>query len=342
MQTIIRKMVFVTLIGGIFGSAHSFAQPAAIESKPWAAIVEAAKREGVVFFYGAQSNPVLQRLSDGFRKAYPEIRVEFTRMNSGPMVSRLDQERTTGADGADVAIPTEFTWLRDRVKEGQLMRPVGPASRDWPALFLHEGHFITGTYEPFGIAYNSKLVTKQPRTYNDLLAPEFKGKLGIPQVPATILIAWYDWLDKTQGMDFPAKVMAMDPKVYTSGPALAQAIAANEITASLLNNPSSFKPLVSNGAPIGFSVPNPAFAFANYVTAFRWAKRPHAGLVLLDWMMSRDGQAVWTGNGEGASPLKGIPGALEVPGQVTFIDPDQWPPEAQKRYIERYNRVYRK
>ncbi len=340
-RAVLAHAVIAISVASIFTSSAS-AQSAAPDTRNWATVLDAAKKEGTVFFYSAQAVPVLQRLSDGFRKAYPTIKVEFTRMNSGPMIARLDQERTSGADGADVAMPTDYAWMRSRVKEGQLSRPIGPSMRDWPANFLHEGHFVTGSYEPFVLAYNSKVVSRPPRAYTDLLAAEFKGKLGIPEAPAAVIIAWYDWLDKTQGMDFPSKIMAQDPKVFISSPPLAQAIASGEINASLLNNPSSMRALVDNGAPIAFNVPDPAFAFANYVAAFRWSKRPNAGLVLLDWLMSRDGQAVWCGTGESASPLKGIAGALQVPGSVTFYDPDQWSPEAQKRYVERYNRVYRK
>lgn len=332
----------VLVLAGGMNMAPAFSQAVPAPSSSWPDIVGAAKKEGTVFFYSASSVPVLQRLSDGFRKAYPELRVEFTRMNSGPMIARLDQERMTRVDGADVAIATEYAWLQGHAGAGNLLPSSGPAVRGWPAAFLHEGHFVTGSYEAFVLAYHSRLVANPPRSYADLLKPEFKGKLGIPQIPATVLMAWYDWLDKTQGMDFPGKVMAQNPKVYLSSPPLALPIASGEITASLLNNPSSLKVLVTNGAAIGFTVPDPAFAFSNYVAALRWSKRPNAALVLLDWLMSREGQTVWSVTGESASALKNIPGAFEVPGSETFYNPVEWTPERQKKYVERYNEVYKK
>lgn len=48
------------------------------------------------------------------------------------------------------------------------------------------------------------------------------------------------------------------------------------------------------------------------------------------------------GTGESASPLMGIAWALQVPETVTFHDPDQWLPEAQKRHVEWNNRACRK
>ena len=337
-----RPRIAAALLVAALGLASTAGAQQAAPAASWPAIVAAAKKEGTVFFYGTMAVPVLQRLADGFRKVYPDIKVELTRMNSGPMMSRLDQERSSGVDGADLTIHTDYGWFQDRAKEGKLFKPVGPSMNGWPAAFFYEGSFFAGSYEAFVLAYNTRLVSNPPRTYSDLLKPEFNGKLGIPQVPAAIIIAWYDWLDKTQGMDFPSKVMAQNPKVFISSPPLAQAIASGEIAVSLVNNPSSIKPLQVTGAPISYTVPNPAFGFATYVATVGWSKRPNAGLVFADWLQSRDGQTVWSGTGESASALKGIPGAFETTGTITFYNPNEWPPEAQKRYVERYNQVYKK
>ena len=142
--------------------------------------------------------------------------------------------------------------------------------------------------------------------------------------------------------DVLARVMAQNPKVFISSPPLAQALAAGEIGAALLNNPSSLKSLMNSGAPINYNVPNPAYGFQVFVTALGWSKRPNAGLVLADWLMSRDGQTVWSGTGESASPLKGIPGAAEVPGTVKFYNVAEWTSEAVKRYTDRWNQQYKK
>ena len=303
----------------------------------WPAIVAAAKKEGMVFFYAPMGVPVLQRLTDGFKKAYPDIKVEFTRMNGGPIIVRVDQERSNGADGADLIIGSELAWMVERAKEGRFLKLAGPALNGWPSNYLFEGSYFTGAYEVFVLAYNTKAVANPPKSYADLIKPEFSGKLGIPTVVSTMVLSLYDWLEKTQGPDYPARVMAQNPKVFISSPPLAQALAAGEIGAALLNNPSSLKSLMNSGAPINYNVPNPAYGFQVFVTALGWSKRPNAGLVLADWLMSRDGQTVWSGTGESASPLKGIPGAAEVPGTVKFYNVAEWTSEAVKRYTDRWN-----
>jgi iron(III) transport system substrate-binding protein len=310
---------------------------------PWPAVVVAAKKEGTVFFYGSMAVPVLQRLADGFRKAYPDIKVEFTRMNGGPIIQRADQERTTGTDGADLIIGSEIAWMVERARQGLFHKPMGPALANWPSNFIFEnGSYIAGAYEPWVLAYNTKLVSTPPRSYQDLLKPEFKDKLGIPQIPSTLILSWYAWLEQSQGADYPTRIMAQNPKVFISSPPLAQAIAAGEISASLLNNPSSIKTLMNSGAPINYTVPSPAYGFQLLVGALSWSKRPNAALVFIDWLMSREGQTVWSGTGESASPLKGIPGAAEVSSDIKFYNYTEWTPEVVKQYTEKWNRQYKR
>lgn len=325
----------------LVGAAPALAQAPA-PGTPWPAIVAAAKKEGTVFFYAPMAVPVLQRLTDGFKKAYPEIKVEFTRMNGGPIVVRVDQERANGTDGADLIIGSEIGWMIERSKQGALLKLAGPALNGWPSNYLFDGTYFTGAYEVFVLAYNTKLVANPPRSYADLVKPEFKDKLGIPTIPSTLILSWFDWLEKTQGADYPAKVMALNPKSYISSPPLAQALAAGEISVALLNNPSTMKSVMNTGGPINFNIPNPSYGFQVWVAALGWAKRPNAGLVLADWLMSREGQTVWSGTGESASPLKGIPGAADVPGNVKFYDIKEWSPEAVKQYTEKWNRQYKR
>ena len=335
-----RAAIALGLAGAMLGTPAWSQAPTA--STPWPTIVAAARKEATVFFYAPMAVPVLQRLADGFKKAYPDIKVEFTRMNGGPIVVRVDQERSNGAEGADLIIGSEIGWMIERSKQGLLQKLAGPALNGWPANYLFDGAYFTGAYEVFVLAYNTKLAANPPKSYVDLVKPEFAGKLGIPTIPSTLILSWFDWLEKTQGADYPAKVMAQNPKSFISSPPLAQALAAGEISVALLNNPSSLKSLMNSGAPINFNIPNPSYGFQVWVAALGWSKRPNAGLVLADWLMSREGQTVWSGTGESASPLKGIPGAAEVPGSVKFYDINEWTPEVVKQATEKWNRQYRK
>lgn len=315
------------------------AQAGAQSSGAWNNTVAAAQKEGRVLFYTALLQSTLDRISGGFRKAHPGITIEAQR--GGLMGPKLDQEEATGADGADVFVSADVPWFVRRTKDGKLARLGNPSAAAWPGRFLGPGNVyaIIGM-EPFVIAYNKKLVTNAPRGYADLLRPEYRGRLGTTESFATPLVAWYDWLEKTEGGDFLQRLKAQNPRLYTGAPPLAQAVASGEIAATLYGVPSSIKPLIDNGAPVEFVVPNPSLGTRYAIAALGWSKRPAAAQVFVEYLMSREGQALWHGRGETASPLQGIPGSLDISG-ITPWDSDAYTPETAKQGMERFNKIFK-
>ena len=93
---------------------------------------------------------------------------------------------------------------------------------------------------------------------------------------------------------------------------------------------------MEKGAPIEYVVPNPGIGNRYAMAAFGWSKRPEAALVLLDFLMSIDGQTAWHGRGESASPRAGIQGDLSS-SAVTHWVPEDFPPDIVKRSTERWN-----
>ncbi|MEK7214225.1 MAG: extracellular solute-binding protein [Chloroflexota bacterium] len=247
-------MVLGTLLPGA-----AFAQAGA-QAAEWAKIVAAAKKEGNVHFYGGTPVQQGQRLMAGFRKAYPDIAIDYVRLPSGEMVTRIDRERLSSADGADVALGAELLWFQERDKEGNLLRPAGPSVADWPAKFLRGRNLVVIGIEPFVMAYNTKLVPNAPKRYADLLTPEFKGRIGGNELAATSVVAWYDWMEKTQDRDYLIKLKSLNVKLYASAVGTSQAIASGEIVATPgTATVTTVKPLMDQGAPINYVRPIPAF-----------------------------------------------------------------------------------
>ena len=305
----------------------------------WANIVAAAKKEGRVVLYNSVPLPPIQRSAAGFQKRYPEIEVIYQRGPSGQLLSKIEQERNASADGADILISTEINWYVDRAKEGRLLKVQGPEARTWPAKYLFEGAIPILDLEPFVIVYNrNEVKSNPPRGYADLLRPEFRGRLGTSELASTTVIGWYDWLEKTQGADFLQKFRAQNPKLYVGAVPGGQAAASGEIAVSAFNVTTAVKSLVDAGAPLEIVVPSPGLGIQHGAAVFGWSKRPNAGLVFLDYLMSREGQTAWNGTGESASPLAGIPGALSA-DSIVPVDVTAFPEPVAKAYRDRWNKV---
>lgn len=310
-------------------AAPSFAQGSGGDSPPsWKAVQTAAQKEGKVVIYSQVQVPVLTRIKADFEKANPGITLEFVRMAGTPIIAKVEQERKSGADGADVLQQTEMLWFQAQAKEGLLRAPSGPAARNWPAEAMRAGVAPILALEPIGlIVYNTNIVKSSITGYADLLRPEFKGGIGVIEPGLSPSgVAWYDWLEKTQGAGFVAKLAAQSPRQYTSALPSTQAVASGELKVSTWGILSASKPLLKQGAPITIVLPKPGLAVIHGGAVLGWAKRPNAAMVLMDYLMSERGQATWAREGEYASPLPGIPNALNWRALTPF-DQAHYTPE---------------
>ena len=328
--------ISLSTIGGGAGNAHA----ADIGDASWKLVQIAAIKEGRVILLGNPVPAVLARLKADFDKSNPGIVLEYTRISAPPqLLSKADQDRLTGADGADVVLTAgERPWFEERAKNGQLRKPSGPASRNFPAAFMIGGMAPILALEPLLIAYNTNLVKTPVTSYADLLRPEFKGRMGTAAISGGLITAWYDWLEKTQGADFLEKFAAQSPKIYAGAVPNTQAVASGEIAATAFSNPSTSRPIMELGAPIQVLKPNPAFGISYGGAIVAWAKRPNAAAVFMDYLMSPRGQATWSGGGDSASVLPGIPGSMDAK-TINPVDPVPYTPEVVKAYIQKWEKL---
>jgi iron(III) transport system substrate-binding protein len=328
-------------VAATFASQAALAQFRGYSQAEWAKITAEARKEGRVGLYSAAVPPVLNRLKADFEKLNPGITVEITRIVGTQLVSKMDQERETGADGADVAITPETTWVTDRIKQNQLKAPAGPASAAWPARYVVGGGAPLLAIEPMVIAYNTNLVKTPVNSYEDLLRPEFKGKLATPDLIATIFMAWYDWLEQTRGPKFLPALAAQSPKFYPSAVQSTQLLVAGELLGSTLTVPTIVTPLIAQGAPIKMVVPSSGVIGTPYYGVVAgWSKRPNAAQVFMDYVMSPAGQTTWAVNGEIASPLPNIANSLPI-ATTAPADPSKFTPEVAKEYKAKWDKIFK-
>ncbi len=337
-----RKLLWMgTLVAAAVAASTNVMAQAGYQAGEWAKVVAAAKKEGKVVWYSATPVDLGNKLLAAFRKSNPDIQVEFTRGPSGGLMGKIDRERTTGVDGADVFVTTERPWMLDRTKDGGMLPLNGPSSAAYPAKYIYgSGAVASVGISPLVIMYNTKLVSVPPTGYKDLLRPEFKNRTAGNELAGTVVMAWCDWLEKTQGADFLHKMRAQNPKLYNGGGPIGQAVASGEAAIGTFGIPTNVSALKAAGAPVNYVVPNPGLGVEFVVGAMGWAKRPNAARVFADFMMSREAQTIWHGEGTSASPLTGIPGSLKADG-ITAWDSSAWPKERADQYRIYWNKIFK-
>jgi iron(III) transport system substrate-binding protein len=305
----------------------------------WGKVVAAANAEGKVILYATPVPATLALFKAAFEKAYPSITVEYTRLIGTQLVGKVDQDRAANVDGADVIITPEVTWVGERAKQGSLKAPAGPAAGAWPVKYIVSGVSPVLALEPLILAYNTNLVKTQVTGYQDLLRPEFKGKIAMVEPNAGVLVAWYDWLEKTQGADFLTKLAAQNPRLYVSALPITQGTVVGEVAFTGFTVPTVAAPLIAQGAPLKMVVPNPSVGTPYAGALLSWAKRPNAAAVFLDFMMSTAGQTVWAGKGDVGSPI-GVPGSLDA-STISPLDQSKYPPDVSNAYQAKWGRIFK-
>ncbi len=340
----IQYRLAICIAAGVFAGAifASDSSHAASDSPEWAKIVAAAQQEGKVVFYTSMAPPPAARLVEGFKKAYPRIAIESAVQSSGEQLARIQQERAANVEGADVwaTVDQPLPFFRGLARENALLKPVGPAMTEWPAKSLYDGAIANIGIEPRVIAYNTKLVSNPPRGWLEVLKPEYKSKIATVDVGSAAFVAFYDFIEQsTKSPDYLNRLHDLNPKLYASAIPIGQAVASGEVSIGLFAVPSILDTLKANGAPVAFTIPVPNLGTYYLAAAFAWSKHPNAALVLLDYLMSREGQTVWHGVGDSASPLPDIKGAVAAEG-VVQSDPARITPEFVNAYKARFQTIF--
>ena len=256
-----------------------------------------AKSEGRIVWYTSLAGDSYKEIVKAFETKYAGVKVDSYRAQDADLVVRLEEEAKARRNIADAIETTEgsLIFLRD----GKLLRPYDSPHLD---RYPEDGkeradknlvYWALARESYIGFTYNKTLLTKDavPKNFDGLLHPQLKGKMGISigQTSDKVIGA----MIKSKGEEFVRKLKAQEIKLYSiDAPALVNTITIGEIAAS----PAIFQThtllAAAKGAPVEW-VPM-EFVPTNVGSAAVAANppHPHGALLMADFLLSPDGQAV--------------------------------------------------
>lgn len=303
---------------GIGLAACTLAAPAFAQS--WDEVVAGAKKEGRVVFYYNTVPTCIDPLMADFRAANPGIETETVRLASGAMLERISTEYAAGRHLFDVAITFEDDRLLDGMKQGWMLEWTPPELPNFPADVNKNNMLFALMNTRNAIIYNKMKVTEAnaPKAWADLWDAKWKGKVGMNppwrSVPVQELVALWDKLGYG---DTAQKLKDNDVRFFEGAGGVIQAVIRGDVdVAEVLDQ--SVNTMLQDGAPIGVVYPE-AGTTTSYNMAFvgKNAPHPNAAKVLLNWLMTAEGQKSFLVCGQSMT-RKGAPALSHLPATSTL------------------------
>jgi iron(III) transport system substrate-binding protein len=348
------KTLAITLIGvlALLGGTGAQAQDAAARMEAARSfamyqgadrqqkLIEAAKKEGELSVYHAY--PRLSTMIEAFGKKYG-IKVKTWRAGSEAILQRVATEARGGRFEVDIVqnnAPENEALHREKLVQevrspflADLIPQAVPAHREWAGI----------TLDVWTAAYNTDKVRKDelPKSYQDLLDPKWKGRLGIEAEDQ----AWYGTLLAALGEEQGAKLFSNlvtnnGISVRKGHSLLATLVASGEVPLALTIYNWSPGQLKANGnAPIEGLLLPPVIAQPSTIAMLKRAPHPATAVLFYDFMLS-EGQKMLADNSYVVTSRK-LPSPLgNVP--LTYIDPsnaldlqDKWLKSFQETVVKR-------
>ena len=210
------------------------------------------------------------------------------------MLKRLTEEVTSNHNIADVAetSPEYMTLLQRGAMLQEYYSPELAAYEDEAKTKGHAGVYSWINREIYiSLGFNTSLVSPAdaPKATKDLLDPKYRGKMSI--AGTTTGVQWVGAVFEALGGEFLEKLSGQDINVQNmSGAALSELIASGEVPLSPTIFNSNIFTAKQKGAPVEWRALDPVIAAVGTSGMVINPPHPHAALLLLDFLHSKEGQ----------------------------------------------------
>ena len=256
-------------------------------------LIAAAQKEGSFALYTSFAEKDLPILIVPFEKKYG-VKVKIWRSGSEKVLQRTLAEAAARRHEVD-AIHSSALEMETLHREKILQPVTSPYSTELIAGALRtHGEWIATYLSVWVQAYNTNLVKKEdlPGTFQDLLDPKWKGRLGIeanvPEWYSTVVLH----MGEERGIRFFRDLVERNGiSVRTGHSLLNNMVVAGEVPLALTVYHFMAEAAKRKGAATDWFVLEPAVARMSGIGIARRAPHPNAALLFYDFMLG-EGQAI--------------------------------------------------
>lgn len=305
------------LILSFFYVSSAAAQSDAGWQKKWDDAKAKAKTEGKVVVLGPPGDQIRDAITSGFAKAFPDISIEFSGARGGELATRIKAERDADIYSVDILIngtSTANAYFKPMKSldpiEPELILPEVIDAKKWRDNRLEFSDRSThldllfATQNNVPVIYNPKQV--KPEEVDELyklLDPKWKGKIAVQDpIPSGTGNGVFRWawhvLGPEKAKDYYTKMHAQAGAIDRDQRRQIEWVAQGKFPVHLAPGTVMYQ-LEKRGLKFGVI---PFFKdYGSYLTpgfgsvmVMNKSPHPNAGKVFLNWLLSKEGQTVFS------------------------------------------------
>jgi len=270
-------------------------------------LYEGAKKEGKLVWYTSLTS--YKEIAKSFETKYPGVTVEPYRAPAVNLATRTLGEAQARRYIVDAFETTQGALML--LRDNKLLLPyASPHLGEYPdgskekapgGLFF----YVVNRESYPGIGYNKNAVRESEvaKSFDDLLKPALKGKIGISgeEIGNRVIGA----MVKAKGEGFVKNLATQDIKLYGL-PALGlnELIVSGEVPLTFTAVDSNIRLAAARGAPVAWLAPDLIPVNSGSVAIFAHTQHPHAALLFIDFVVGPDGQKLFSDKLGYGSPRK--------------------------------------
>ncbi len=243
-------------------------------------IVEGAKREGKMIYYGTTAVDHIQR-----------VFTEFNRSGSVNVYNKIATEARAKRFEVDV-VDLEPGEVYGVTKAGLVDPYLSPSRKGIAPEFMDkQGYWTTFYHLAVVLGFNTEKVKRDeaPKSYEDLLDPKWKGRMSLDQTDFHLFGTFFEYWGREKTLSYFRRLADNDPSMRRGKTLQAQILGAGEVhIAPWLYG---YRPLAMKreGAPVDISLLKPVLSVPTYLLLAKNASHPHSAALFLDWALSQNG-----------------------------------------------------
>jgi iron(III) transport system substrate-binding protein len=262
----------------------------------------AAAKDLVVYASVDEANAV--KILDAFTKD-SGIKTSFVQLSSGPALTRIQAE--SGRPQADVWLGAPSDNHVTAKVDGLTVPYKGPSFDGLGKEFKDAEGYWRGFYmNPLCFGVNTTALAKRgasmPKSWADLLKPEYKGLIQMPTPQAsgtatTMVYSLIELMGEDQAFAYMAKLNANVQTYTSSGTGPSKGVNVGDAAIGIQFSPAFFQ-MKANGQPVEIVFPSEGFGFEfPAASILKGAKNYEAAKIFMDWLISKKGQDVLKSTG---------------------------------------------